>query len=155
MGKLQRRLEQRLTLWVRQLAWYNATPKPDPNSKRGQAEPDRVRPSRLEECKRRKIEPKLPPNPAPHITDRLIEIGLTEAAGMGVGPISWVQIDAWQRLTGVPIAPWEARLLRTLSLAYVAEGRRAEAETCPPPWRIETTAREREIEEAELRSVLG
>ncbi len=73
---------------------------------------------------------------------------------MGAGPVSWSQIDAWQRLTGVPIAPWEARLLRRLSLAYLAEGRQAEAETCPPPWRFDLSPREREIEEAALRAAL-
>lgn len=99
--------------------------------------------------------PQMPPNPAPHLTDRLIEIGLTEAAGMGAGPISWLTIDAWKRSTGVPIDPWEARLLRRLSIAYHAEGRRAEDETCPPPWRAKVTALEREVEEAALRSVLG
>jgi hypothetical protein len=104
--------------------------------------------------KRRRVTPKLPPNPAPHVTDWLIEIGLTEA-GMGVGPITWLQIDAWQRCTGVPLAPWEARLLHRLSLAYVAEGRRAEDENCPPPWRTLPTARERENEEAELMKLLG
>lgn len=96
----------------------------------------------------------MPPNPAPHLTDRLIEIGLTEPGGMG-GPISWQTIDAWKRGTSVPLDPWEARLLRRLSIAYHAETRRAEDETCPPPWRAEVTARERAIEEATLRSVLG
>jgi len=155
LGKLQRQLEQRLTLWIRQLAWLHATPKPDARSKRGRTEPDAPRPSRIEKYKARKIEPRMPPNPAPHLTDRLIEIGITEAAGMGAGPISWLTIDAWKRATGVPIEPWEARLLRRLSSAYLAESRRAEAEACPPPWRTAISAREREADEAALRSLLG
>ena len=97
----------------------------------------------------------MPPNPAPHLTDRLIEIGLTEAAGMGAAPLSWREIAAWRTETCVPQQPWEARLMRRLSAAYLAESRKAESESCPPPWRTEVTAREREIEEAELRSVLG
>lgn len=155
MGKLQREFADQLKLWVRQLAWYHATPKPDPRSKRGQGERDEPQLSRIEQYKRRKLIPRMPPNPAPHFTDWLIEIGLTEAAGMGSAPISWSTIDAWQRRTGVPITPWEARLLRRLSMAYHAEGRLAEAETCPPPWRNTITADERAIEEAALRSVLG
>lgn len=155
MGKLQRRLESGLTLYVRQLAWYHASPKPDANSRRGKAEPDRARPSRIEECRRRKITPRLPPNPAPHITDWLIELGISEAAGMGVGTLSWREIAAWRRETRTVIEPWEARLLRRLSAAYVAEGRKAESESCPAPWWTGVTAREREIEDAELRSVLG
>lgn len=97
----------------------------------------------------------MPPNPAPHITDRLIEIGLSEAAGMGAVPITWREISAWRENVGVWITPWEARLLRKLSAAYLAESRKAERETCPPPSRIRMTKQHREIEDAELRSVLG
>ena len=101
------------------------------------------------------VTPKMPPNPAPHIIDRLIEIGLTETAGMGVGPLSWLAINEWQRAAYVRLTPWEAKLIRRLSIAYVAEGRRAENETCPPPWHREVTQREREVEQARLQMVLG
>lgn len=102
-----------------------------------------------------KIVPQLPPNSAPHIIERLIEIGLTEAAGMGVAPISWQSINAWRQLTGVDLPPWEARLLRALSVAYVAEGRAAEAETCPPPWVASATGSVIEAELRVLDAVLG
>jgi hypothetical protein len=111
--------------------------------------------SRIDRLKRDKIVPAMPPNPAPHLIDRLVEMGLTEAAGMGVAPLSWLTIEAWQRVTAVRLTPWEARLLRRLSTEYIAEGRRAEDETCPPPWRAEVTKREIETEEARLRMVLG
>lgn len=105
--------------------------------------------------KRDKIVPQMPPNPAPHIIQRLLEIGLAEAAGMGTGPVSWQAIDAWANRTGIILSPWEARLIRSLSVAYVAEGRVAESETCPPPWRAEVSEREKEVELARLRAVLG
>ncbi len=155
MGKLQRRLEGGLTLWVRQLAWYHTAPKPDPRSKRGKGDAPVALPTRIEQLKRRKIDPQMPPNPAPHVTDRLIEIGLTEAAGMGAVPLSWREIKAWRESVGLTIEPWEMRLLRRLSAAYLAETRRAESELCPPPWRTQPTAREREIELAELQRLLG
>lgn len=97
----------------------------------------------------------MPPNPAPHITERLIEIGLTEAAGMGVGPISWPTIDAWQRVTGVRLAPWVARLIRRLSTEYVAFSHAAESENCPPPWYDGPTEREVQTEQARLEMLLG
>jgi hypothetical protein len=109
----------------------------------------------MEQMKRDRIAPQMPPNPAPHIFDWLIEIGLTEAAGMGAAPISSRELAAWQDNSGVRLAPWETRLIRRLSKAYLAESRIAEVETCPPPWRAEVTAREREVEEARLRMVLG
>ncbi len=97
----------------------------------------------------------MPPNPAPHITGWLIEMGLTQAAGMGAGPISSSELAAWQDNTGVRLAPWEARLIRELSRLYLAEGRLAESENCPPPWRAPVTQRELDIEEAQLRALLG
>lgn len=101
------------------------------------------------------IAPKMPPNPAPHIVARLIEIGITETTGMGPAPLSWREIDAWCRRTRVDLAPWEARVIRQLSLAYIAEGRRAESDSCPAPWRTAITQRERDVDEAKLRMVLG
>lgn len=154
MGEFHERLGRDLTLFVRQLAWLNAVPKPDERSRRAKTEKE-PRDSRIEAMKKRGIAPPMPPNPMPHIVARAIEVGLTEAAGMGAGPISWREIAYWQQNTGVVLPPWEARLLRRLSIEYVAEGRRAESENCSPPWRAEVTRREIETEEARLRMVLG
>ena len=98
---------------------------------------------------------KMPSNPLPSVIGWLLEIGLAEAAGMGTVPIGWSTIDAWQRTTGVQLAPWQARLLRHLSTEYVAESRKAEDATCPAPWRVETTDKEREIAQRRLEMVLG
>lgn len=137
------------------MAWLNAAPKPDARTKRAQIEKDAPAISRAEQMKRRGIVPRMPPNPAPHIINRLVEIGLTEAAGMWAGPLSWLSINEWQRATGINLPPWEARLIRSLSVEYLAEGRRAESENCPPPWRAEVTQREIDTEVARLRMVLG
>lgn len=111
--------------------------------------------SRIDRMKKDRIVPKLPPNPAPHIVNRLVEIGLTEANGMGMSPLSWREIMEWQRATGVTLDPWEARLIRRLSNEYIAESRRAESENCPAPWHTEVTRREREVELDGLRALLG
>jgi len=143
-----------LTLYVRQMAWLAATPKPPAGSsreKRGLG----AKISRAEQMKKDKITPQMPPNPMPHIIERLIEIGLTEPAGMGMAPLSWQTIAAWSDLTGVALSPWEARLLRHLSTAYLGEFNRAGDETYPPPMRAKVTQRDIEIERAGLRAVLG
>lgn len=137
------------------MAWLNATPKPDARTKRAKLADAEPALSRIDDMKKRKITPGMPPNPAPHIVARLVEIGLTEAAGMGNGPLSWPTIDAWCNRTGIDLAPWEARLIRQLSVDYVAESRLAESENCPPPWRAEVTQREIETELARLQMVLG
>lgn len=109
----------------------------------------------MEQFKRDGVTPQMPPNVAPHIIDRLIDIGLTEAAGMGVVPIGWTTINAWCDRTGVDLPPWEARMLRRLSADYIAQSRKAEDETCPPPWQAPITARQREVELERLKMVLG
>lgn len=137
------------------MAWLNAVPKPDPNSARGRSEAAQTKLTRLEELKRRNITPQMPPNPAPHIVDRLIEMGITEAAGMGASPLSWREIVAWQEGTCVRLAPWEARLIRTLSKAYLAESRVADSENHPAPWHSGPDRRAVETEQARLEAVLG
>lgn len=116
---------------------------------------ERAKLTRLEQMKRDKIPIGMPPNPAPALTARLMEIGLTEPAGMGAAPLSWSTIDAWHRITGVTLQPWEARLLRHLSSEYLTESRRAESTNCPPPWRAKVTQEERDTEQARLEAVLG
>lgn len=140
---------------MRQLAYLQAVPKPPPGSRRVKQADQAPQPSRAEQMKQAGIVPKMPPNPLPHIVERLIEIGLTEAAGMGLAPLSWREINEWQRATSVTLAPWEARLIRQLSVEYLTESRRAESENCPPPWRGVITDADRSAEERQLRSVLG
>ena len=137
------------------MAWLHATPKPDPRTRRGKNADQVTLISRFDQLKRDKIIPQMPPNPAPHLIERLIEIGLTGSDGVNTKPLSWAEINEWQRSTSVTLAPWEARLIRSLSTAYIAEGRKAESEYCPPPWRRQITQRERDADEARLRSVLG
>lgn len=132
------------------MAWLHATPKPEKEIK---GAPPPV--SRIDKLRADGVTPAMPPNPAPHIIARLIELGITESTGMGPVPISWREMAEWQRLTGVSLDPWEARLLRQLSVAYIAESRKAESDTCPAPWRREVTQAERDADERRLRMVLG
>lgn len=154
MGKFSGRARVQLTLYVRQMAWLAAVPKPPAGSRREKLGTG-AKISRAEDMKKKGITPQMPPNPMPHIIDRLVEIGLTEPAGMGMAPISWRTLAAWSELTGISLTPWEARLLRHLSVEYLAQFHRSDAETCPPPARAKVTRREAEIEEAGLRAVLG
>lgn len=86
---------------------------------------------------------------------RFVEIGPTEAAGMGSGPISWTSIAAWQGVMGIRLARWEARLLRQMSIEYLAQTRDAESENCPPPWRAPISERAKETEVSRLQMLLG
>ena len=137
------------------MAWLNATPKPPEGSKRASTPNQPPAVSRVEQLKRYGLPARMPPNPAPHFIDRLVEIGLTEATGMGSAPLSWSSIASWQSVMCITLQPWESRLIRKLSVEYLAESRRAECENCPPPWRTEPTEQERQVELDRLRMVLG
>lgn len=137
------------------MAWLNTTPKPGERTKRAKLNIETPKMTRAERMKKDGVAVPMPPNPLPHVVDRLIEIGLTEAAGMGAGPVSWQTMDAWANRTSVDIEPWEARLIRRLSVEYVAEQRRAESENCPAPWRWQVTEAEKAAAQRELESVLG
>lgn len=140
---------------MRHLAWLNAVPRPPERSKRAEKQLDTPQISRLEQLKKKKLPAPMPPNPAPHIVGWLLELGITQAAGMGAAPLSWTEIDAWCRRTCLDLGPWESRLLRRLSVEYLGESRRAEAEACPPPWKAPVTAAEISSEVSELMAVLG
>lgn len=135
------------------MAWLNATPKPPTGVKQPVNAPAPV--SRAARMKADGIDPQMPLNPAPHFIDRLVEIGLTESTGMGNVPLSWASIHWWQVVTSIELSPWEARLIRKLSVEYLAESRRAEDAGCPAPWQTARSQREIEVEAERLRSVLG
>lgn len=73
----------------------------------------------------------LPPNPAPHITDWLLEIGPTGPDGSGLG---WRDLTAWQDITGIVLEPWEARLIKRLSGEYASMRVRGERHDCAAPY---------------------
>lgn len=76
--------------------------------------------------------PDMPPVKGPtYLIDHLFEIGPTMAAGMGDGPITYLEILAWMVLTWTWLWPREVRLLRRLSRDYLKESRK---ESVQPPW---------------------
>jgi hypothetical protein len=97
----------------------------------------------------------MPPLPLPHMVEWWTEIGMTGSNGMSATPLSWTEIAAWQTNTCVTLTPWEARLIRSLSIAYLVQSRLSEAETCPPPWRGEVTEADKAAEVSFLDAVLG
>ncbi len=76
----------------------------------------------------------MPPCAASHIVGYLFEIGPVVLVGMGQGPISHVEIAAWQCNTGIDLDSWEARTLRSLSHEYLVESVQATNRDCPAPW---------------------
>ncbi len=78
--------------------------------------------------------PDMPVIRTPWIIDTLMEVGPSEAGAMGQVPLSWASIDHWQSCIGAEIPPWVCRLIRRLSVEFVAEGQRATETDCPAAW---------------------
>jgi hypothetical protein len=115
-----------LILWVKQTAWLHAAPK-DRDGKSGDM-------SRLEKMRDKDVTPLLPRNSAPYLTDWLFEIGPTSAGSMGEGPLGYRDFAAWQTISGVELMPWEASLLRRLSIEYAVTRNKAEDQAFPAPY---------------------
>ena len=105
------------------MGWLDARPKPVKSPKKSKASPDDP-PS---VTRREKLLadgadlPALDPGPAAYLLEFLYELGPMHFSSMGEVPIGYEQIDAWERVTGVDLSPWEASTLRKLSIAYAVE----------------------------------
>jgi hypothetical protein len=78
--------------------------------------------------------PLLPDNPAPYLSDWLFEIGPTGAGSMGECALGYRDFAAWQEISGVELMPWEASLLRRLSIEYATTRQKAEEPAFPAPY---------------------
>lgn len=80
---------------------------------------------------------------AGYLVSLLFEAGLMSINGMSPVPISWLEIDAWLRVTGMQLATWEILLLKQMSEVYVAERCETDKDR-PAPYR------KRDLEEDEI-----
>ena len=91
---------------------------------------------------------------APYIVNYLFEIGPVLPAGMGSGPITASEIEAWQRLLGLELQPWEVRLLLRLSREYLSESHSATERGRPAPWQSGDVQPERIIAAIDQRMAI-
>lgn len=78
---------------------------------------------------------------ADYLLSYLWEIGPTLVAGMGSGPITHLELRAWQANSGIELQPWETRVLRRLSIEYLITAQKAEKADCVAPWQPVTVDR--------------
>jgi hypothetical protein len=64
----------------------------------------------------------------------LMELGPTVPAGMASGPITFDNVDAWCRRTGIDLEPYESRWLVRLSREWLGESQKASKHFAPAPW---------------------
>lgn len=89
-----------------------------------------------------------------HLIDMLFDVGPLMATGMGPTALSYGELAAWATMTGAYVAPWQARLLRGLSRAYLAELTQAEDPMRPPPWSEEPAADRRKVLSVQIGAAL-
>lgn len=64
------------------------------------------------------VAPPLPPE-VRHLWQTFLELHRTRPAGFGVSPISFTELDAWQRLKRWPLEPWEVEAIRKLDDIWI------------------------------------
>ena len=137
MGKFLDALYEQVSLYVKQSAWLNACPRGAGRADEGK----QPRLSRLQQLKGDNgddFEPDMPPLDIHYLRDYLFEIGPLQTGGMGPAPLSNAEIHAWQDNTGIVLTPWEARMIRRLSMDYLQQYHEADDPTCPAPWHDRT-----------------
>lgn len=68
-----------------------------------------------------------------YIWRAFVELGMAEA-GLTLAPLSWAEIRAAAWASDGEIGPWEARLLRRMSSAYVGGRQVGRDPFAIPPW---------------------
>lgn len=113
---------------VRYIAWVHTAPESNDPKIKAQASGGRSR--------------------AEDITDVLGEIPMPSSAQyhplvtalFEVGPlvmdeyVTWQELEAWQRVTGVSLDPWEASAIVDMSKAYLRQKRESTSIACLCPW---------------------
>jgi len=84
-----------------------------------------------------------------HLARLLDELGHVTHTGMGAAPLSYAEIDAYARLTGLVLTRGEAMGLRMMSAAFAATANIPDA-PCP----IEDDHARRTIDEVNIRALI-
>jgi len=144
-------LYDHLDQYVQMLAWWHAIPDPPkgvPASIRRQ--------SRMELRLEAGGEVGLPeiPDELVQFIHLLFEAGPSTLVGENMMPVSWADLDHYQSCIGVRLPPWQLRLLRRLSVAYVKQLREAREPDAPPPWEENLAVKRKEQVARHIRNVL-
>lgn len=95
------------------------------------------------------------PGPAGYMIEHLMDAGPALHTGMGPVPLSWVEIESWQRGAGIALTPWEAQTMRRMSLAYVSEQHAAQETDAPPPYAAAPDVARRAAVSAGIAAIFG
>jgi hypothetical protein len=116
-------------LYVKQMAWLNATP-------------EGLKESRIDFFRRNlKRDPDFPPtNGCEYLLEYFFSIGVGRSSGMGFCAIDWQEIDAWCRRKKLNLTGWESETIFMLSSAYVSQSAISKQKSALPPYSSNTEA---------------
>jgi hypothetical protein len=140
-----------LILWARHAAWLNAIPH-DKNKPITERKDTRTRLERLEASGSQQVNmPEL--ELAGYIAELAVEIGFARST-----PLDWSELKAYSEMTGIYLTPWESKVIRQMSLAYVGQAAVSSDQECLPPYfgvngKIDIEQRRKSVDDA-LRKAL-
>lgn len=71
---------------------------------------------------------------AAYLVDYWRDVGSVNQGGYSPSPLSAAEIQAWQQMAGIRLNPWEFRIIREMSRAYLSYLHEAEEFECPAPF---------------------
>lgn len=114
-------------LYVRQLAWLNATPK-------GTDKPRRKQIDIAADAQGCEPDYQLPDvGCAGYFIDLLSQVGEARISGSELEPLDWSTLHAWQVVTGAKISPGDAEAIIYLSSSYVTQYIKSMDSACMSP----------------------
>lgn len=113
------------------MAWLHATPK-QPGSKESQNQKSKCRIDLITENGGTVELPEF--EVAAYLIDYWKDVGSVSQGGYSAAPLTAIEISAWQQMVGIQLNPWEFRVLREMSRAYLAYLHEAEEFECPAPF---------------------
>lgn len=96
------------------------------------------------------VKPQFPECTNAYMLEFLFEVGPTHEGA----PITFVEIESWQRTTGVELSYWEARTLHRLSREYVVQLHKSTYGPCPAPYQMDIED-QRKVVESKFRAFLS
>lgn len=74
-----------------------------------------------------------PDQPCEFLVSVFVSSGMAQSGGMGLAPLTWVEIDALNNAMRYELRPRECQVLRQMSQAYCSWVKKGESQNCEPP----------------------
>jgi hypothetical protein len=112
--------------------------------------------TRLQTLRAQDAQPDIPPaGLGAYLLEHLFDAGPIVNTAQGSAALGWQDLQAWQHGTGIELQPWEARIVRALSHAYLGSAVAARAPDCPAPYTEAPTPDQRTHVANTLRSIFS